>query len=373
MALIGIDIRKLDDYGIGTYIRNLIFQLDKSDSGREFLLYRKPGTDPGVLPQGMKNTVEKAGLYSLLEPFRLGRSARRARIDLLHCPHYVTPFAPGCPMAVTVHDLIHLLFPEYLPNRGALRYARFFLKRAAKRASVIFAVSERTKQDILHHLPAREDQVVVTHNAVDPQMTRSPEPDGLEDTRSRYILNHPYVLYVGNLKPHKNLVGAVEAFASFRRRAGSEWRFVFVGSQTAGNEVHRAIERAGLKGAVRFLGFVPDKHLLPIYYLAGLFLFPSLYEGFGLPPLEAMAAGTPVVSSNSSSLPEVLGDAALLVDPHDPEAMASAMLRIISDDELRWQLIERGRKQVEKFSWRETARKTLEGYTRALGRAGSDR
>jgi glycosyltransferase involved in cell wall biosynthesis len=373
MALIGIDIRKLDDYGIGTYIRNLILQLDMLDSGQEFLLFRKPETNTGILPQGMKSAVERAGLYSLLEPFRLARSAKRSGIDLFHSPHYVTPFSPRCPITVTIHDLIHLLFPEYLPNRSALRYARFFLKRAAKKAAVIFAVSERTRQDILHHLPAREDQVVVTYNAVDPLMTRVPETAELEETRSRYILNHPFVLYVGNLKPHKNLARAVEAFSRFRNRVGKEWRFVVVGSQSAGGEVHRTIGTTDLKGAVRFLGFIPDKHLLPIYALADIFLFPSLYEGFGLPPLEAMAAGTPVVSSNSSSLPEVLGDAALLVDPHDPEQMASAMLRIISEDELRRTLIERGRRQVEKFSWSETARKTLDGYLRALGRAGSDR
>ncbi len=373
MALIGIDIRKLGDYGIGTYIRNLLVELDKLGGEHKYLLFRKPDEKTDSLPLGMETRVEKSRLYSPLEPFKLGRSARREGIDLLHCPHYVTAFAPGCPMAVTIHDLIHLLFPQYLPNRSALRYARYFLKRAASKAAVIFAVSERTKADILEHLPAKEEQIVVTHNAVDPRMFFEPETAELEEARTRYRLDKPYILYVGNLKPHKNLAVAVEAFARFRNEAGDEWRFVVVGSEVAGNEVYRRIEMSGAKGAVRFLGFIPERHLRSVFKLAGIFLFPSLYEGFGLPPLEAMAAGVPVVSSNSSSLPEVLGDAALLVDPHDSTAMGDALLRIIENDELRQQLINSGRERVKRFSWRTAAEKTLAGYREALGRAGSDR
>ncbi|HUX08105.1 MAG TPA: glycosyltransferase family 1 protein [Acidobacteriota bacterium] len=372
MAFIGIDIRKLGDFGIGTYIRNLLLELDKLGGDHKYLLFKKPDEKTDSLPPGMETRDEASRLYSLSEPFKLGLSARREGLELLHCPHYVTAFAPGCPMAVTIHDLIHLLFPQYLPNRSALRYARYFLRRAARKAAVIFAVSERTKADILKHLPAKEERIVVTHNAVDPRMLREPGEAELAEARFRYGLDHPCVLYVGNLKPHKNLGIAVEAFARFRKKAGDEWRFVVAGSEAVDNEVHKRIEMSGAKGAVRFLGFIPGRHLPSIFRLADIFLFPSLYEGFGLPPLEAMAAGVPVVSSNTSSMPEVLGDAALLVDPQDPVAMGDALLRILDDAELRRRLIAGGRERAAGYSWRKSAEKTLSGYLRALGRAGSD-
>jgi len=174
MSLIGIDVRKLGDFGIGTYIRNLLAGLSELDQEHKYLLLRKAETDPTELPAGMESSVERSGLYSPTEPWRLGWSARRAGLDLLHCPHYVTPFLAGCPVAVTIHDLIHLLFPRYLPGRAARRYARFFLRQAARKAKVIFAVSNCTRDDILEHLPAREEQIIVTYEAVDPAMSREP-------------------------------------------------------------------------------------------------------------------------------------------------------------------------------------------------------
>ncbi len=366
MARIGIDIRKLADYGIGVYIRNLVRGLAEA-GGHQYTLFHKPGEETAGLPAGARYRVERSGLYSLREPFSLGVSARRADLELLHCPHYVAPFWPGCPLAVTIHDLIHMLYPENLPNRAARAYARFFLRRAANKAAVIFAVSETTRTDILEHLPAREEQVVVTHNAVDPRLSIPPGEEELSRARERYVLNHPYALYVGNIKPHKNLPAAVRAFARFRRAAGQEWRLVIVGSRGVDYELRRSIEIAGVREAVRFLGFIPTNFLPAVYGLAAVFVFPSLYEGFGLPPLEAMAAGTPVVASDRSSLPEVLGDAALLVDPSDEVAMAEAMERACADGELRETLIRRGRERVGRFSWRRAVERTLEGYSIALG------
>ena len=372
MSLIGIDVRKLGDFGIGTYIRNLLSGLSELDQEHKYLLLRKAETDPAELPTGMESRIERSGLYSPAEPWRLGWNARRAGLDLLHCPHYVTPFLAGCPLAVTIHDLIHLLFPRYLPGRTARRYARFFLRRAARKAKVIFAVSNCTRDDILEHLPAREEQIIVTYEAVDPAMSREPGEAELEEVRTRYALDRPFILYVGNLKPHKNLGIAVEAFARFRNQAGPEWQFVIVGGEPADGALRRTIESSGVRGSVRFLGFLPKRRLPAVYRLARTFLFPSLYEGFGLPPLEAMVAGTPVVASNISSLPEVLGDAALLVDPRDADAMAAALEKIETDEELRGDLVERGRQRARRYSWRETTELTLAGYRRALGQAGGE-
>lgn len=366
MARIGIDIRKIGDYGIGTYIRNLLKHLNSINREHDFILFHSPGADLSRLPKEMSAVEEKSGLYSIREPFSLGRSARRAGLQLLHCPHYVTPFFPGCPLAVTVHDLIHLLFPEQLPNRLALSYSRFFLKRAAKKAAVIFAVSECTSRDILNHLPAKEERVVVTYNAVDPLMSRSVAEEEGRAVRRRFGLGKPYILYTGNLKPHKNLKKAIEAFVLFLKTADTKLEFVIVGIDQPDDNLQRLIESLKIKDAIRFLGFVPLKELPAIYAQAELFLFPSLYEGFGLPPLEAMAAGTAVVASDRGALPEVLGDAASLVDPLNPQAMAAAMGRIICDSRLRRQLIERGLRQVGKYSWERTAEKTLDGYRLAL-------
>jgi glycosyltransferase involved in cell wall biosynthesis len=366
MAHIGIDIRKLADFGIGTYIRNLLLQLERNDSGHQYTLFHFPGADLDGLPVGMKRTVEKAGLYSLREPFTLGRNARRAKLDLLHCPHYVTPFAPGCQLAVTIHDLIHLLFPEQLPNRAAYLYARFFLKRAAKKAKVIFVDSECTRKDVLAHLPAREERIIVAHLAVDPSINRSVGEAERNETRRRFKLDRPFVLYVGNLKPHKNLETGVDAFARFRSSAGNEWEFVIAGRDRADEALRRRIESLALGEVVRFVGFVSAQALPALYSAASLFFLPSLYEGFGLPPLEAMAVGTPVVVSNRGALPEVLGDAALLVDPEDVEALAAALERAAGDDALRSALVEKGRRRVREFSWEKLAEKTLAGYRLAL-------
>ena len=366
MARIGIDIRKWADYGIGVYIRNLVRGLVEA-GGHDYTLFHKPGEEPAGLPSGARYRVERSGPYSLREPFSLGAGARRAGLELLHCPHYVTPFRPGCPLVVTIHDLIHLLYPENLPSPAARAYARFFLRRAAKKAAVIFADSETTRSDILEHLPARQEQVVVIHIAVDPRLARPPGGEELARARERYVLDHPYALYVGNIKPHKNLPAAVRAFARFRRAAGRQWRLVIVGSHSVDSELRRAIAVAGVREAVRFLGFIPAEFLPAVYKLAEVFVFPSLYEGFGLPPLEAMAAGTPVVASDRSSMPEVLGDAALLVDPTDEAAMAEAMERACADGELRETLIRRGRERAGRFSWRRAVERTLEGYDAALG------
>jgi alpha-1,3-rhamnosyl/mannosyltransferase len=369
MARIGIDIRKVRDYGIGTYIRNLVAGLGSAGGGHEFALLHAAADPAPDLPADMRRIVEPSRLYSLREPFSLGRTARRSGLALLHCPHYVTPFRPGCPVAVTIHDLIHLLFPQYLPNAAARFYADYFLRRAAKRCAVIFTVSEGSKRDILERLPAREERIIVTPNALDPLYR---EPAGAEETAEcleRLDVRSPYVLCVGNNKPHKNLSTALAAFATFRRRVGREWSMVFAGSSFAdphgGAALLRQVEESALADAVQFTGYLPDPDLRALYAGASIFLFPSLYEGFGLPPLEAMAQGTPVVASNRSVMPEILGDAALLVEP-DAAVLAAGMEQVAGDSVLRAGMIERGFARAALYTWEHTVNRTLAGYQRAL-------
>lgn len=369
MARIGIDIRKIRDFGIGTYIRNLVSGLHSRAHGHDFVLLHAPDDPAPELPATMERASEPSGLYSLREPFSLGRTARRLKLDLLHCPHYVTPFRPGCPVAVTIHDLIHLLFPAYLPNPLARFYAAYFLRRAVRRSAVVFTVSEGSRADILARLPATAGRVLVTPNALDPACFAPPEATDIAVLLERIGIRTPYILAVGNNKPHKNLAAALEAFAIFRRRAGAAWSLVYAGGSFtdphAGAAMLSRVEEGGMADSVVFAGYLPTVELHRLYAGAAMFIFPSLYEGFGLPPLEAMALGAPVVASNRSVMPEILGDAALLTDP-EPALLAAALERLAEDDSLRADLIARGRTRARQFTLDRLVETTLDGYLRAL-------
>jgi glycosyltransferase involved in cell wall biosynthesis len=272
------------------------------------------------------------------------------------------PLLP-CPSVVTIHDCIHLMFPEYLPNRLAHVYARTFMTIAAKRSARVLTVSEASKRDILHyfHIPAAKVDVI--HNAIDDRFHQAPDADDVVRVRQRYQLNDPFLLYAGNIKPHKNVDRVIEAFARLKKRGFEPLKLLIIGDEISKSpQLRRAVHRHHLHKHVRFLGFVPDATLAVLYRLADVFVFPSLYEGFGLPPLEAMASGTPVVTSNVSSLPEVVGDAALLVDPRDPDAIAAAVERILTDDALRRSLVQKGLARAHEFSWERSVRRIRDVY-----------
>ena len=241
---------------------------------------------------------------------------RRERLDLFHAPHYVLPALTPSRTVVTIHDCIHLMFPEYLRHRLGYAFARASLYTAAHKSDRIFTVSEQSKRDILKFFNVPPDKIVVTPNAIDDRFSVPPSEEHVVNTRERYQLSHSYLLYVGNIKPHKNLERLIEAFHLVRQQGRSELELIIIGDEISKlQSLRRAVHKYDIHRYVRFLGYVPDKTLAVLYRLASVFVFPSLYEGFGLPPLEAMASGTPVVTSNVSSLPEVVGDAAVLVDP----------------------------------------------------------
>jgi glycosyltransferase involved in cell wall biosynthesis len=369
---IAIDARKLHDFGIGTYIRNLVHELAKLDPASEYVLFARPGDLAEVAGTGpnVRGIAETAGAYSFREQYRLPMAARRAGADLYHAPHYVLPpFVPG-PAVVTIHDCIHLRFPQYLPSPAAWIYAHTMIRLAARRAARILTVSEASKRDILHYTGVRPEKIVVVHNGIDARFATPPDPEALERVRMRFALTHPFVLYVGNIKPHKNLERLIEAFAIARSGGPEDLRLVMIGDEISKYPALRqSVHRHRLDKHVRFFGFQPAATLVAFYRMARAFVFPSLYEGFGLPPLEAMANLTPVVTSNISSMPEVAGDAALLVDPHDPRAIADGIHRAVTDEALRADLIERGRRRAAAFSWREAAVRTLDVYHSVLGTA----
>jgi glycosyltransferase involved in cell wall biosynthesis len=253
----------------------------------------------------------------------------------------------------------------------AYRYAKFVMGSAVARSAVVYTVSQASRDDILRFYPATDpEKVRVVPNAIDAELLEDPGEEEKERVRERYQIRGRFVLFAGNVKPHKNLERLIRAFALVRAQAGRrDLRLVLIGDDVSRYaSLRRTAEEAGVRPDVRFFGFVPHRTLAALYRMAAAFAFPSLYEGFGLPPLEAMACGTPVLTSRISSLPEVVGDGALLVDPYSEEAIAEGLARILDDDELRQALVQRGRKRAEAFSWERSVRQIHCGYLRALGK-----
>jgi glycosyltransferase involved in cell wall biosynthesis len=301
-------------------------------------------------------------------PFRL----RALRTDVYHGPAVFLPHVKlGYGTVVTIHDLVSFLFPQTVPRKYSL-YMRLMTRLAARSADRIIAVSHATKADLVQILGVPPGKIVVIHEAVGPEFSRPPSPAAIADVIRRYGLHSPYCLFVGNLEPRKNLPGLIQAFAQVRRRLGAAGRstqLVLAGTRAwlhAG--IFRAVEEHGLGAAVVFTDYVPLADLPALYAGATCFVFPSLYEGFGLPVLEAMAAGAPVVAARAGSIPEVAGDAAVLVDASAPGELASAIEAVLTDAGLRERLIARGRARAATFEWNTVARETRAVYDAVYGR-----
>jgi glycosyltransferase involved in cell wall biosynthesis len=368
---IAIDARKLHDFGIGTYIRNVLIGLARIDQQTDYIVLCRPGDVDAVAELGVnfRPVAESARPYSIAEQIRLPLSLVRERVHLLHEPHYVLPPAVRCRTVVTIHDCIHLMFPQYLPGTLAHVYARVSMWSAVRKSDRILTVSEASKRDILRFFDIAPEKVDVIYNAIDERFLRSPDDESMDRIKQRYQLNHPFLLYVGNIKPHKNLERLIDAFGRARAAGLDDLRLIIVGDELSKYPpLRQAVHRHRLDKYVRFLGFQPYDTLAVFYRLARAFVFPSLYEGFGLPPLEAMACGTPVITSNVSSLPEVAGGAALLVDPYDPASIAEAITRAVTDEGLREELSRRGLARAREFSWEQSVSAVHRIYMEVLER-----
>jgi len=367
---IAIDARKLHDFGIGTYIRNLLRGLAKIDRATEYVLFCNPedAAVAGELGSNFRAVPEKAGHYSITEQISIPLAVKRAHVDLFHAPHYVLPALTPGPTVVTIHDCIHLMFPQYLTHHMSYAYARASIWTAAHKSDRIFTVSEQSKRDILKFFKVPPEKIVVTPNAIDERFNMAPSDELVRQTRERYQLSNSYILYVGNIKPHKNLERLIEAFDYVRSQGRSELELLIIGDEISKLQtLRRAVHKHKLHRYVRFHGHVADQTLAVLYRLASVFVFPSLYEGFGLPPLEAMASGTPVVTSNVSSLPEVVGDAAVLVDPYSADAIAQGILKVLHSSHLRAELREKGFARVREYSWMRSVERVREVYGELAG------
>ncbi len=294
------------------------------------------------------------------------RALRASQAHLLHALAFAGPRQISIPWIVTIYDLSFMKFPASFNslNRVYLNYA---VRDSLRRSDRAIAISESTKRDLVSQFRVRPAKVQVIYCGVDLSFMPASDPSSAAQLRARYSLSEKFILYVGTIEPRKNIVRLLRAFARAKRDAGLPHRLVLVGARGwKYEEVDRVIEEEGIAREVVFTGYVPQEELASCYRAADLFVYPSLYEGFGLPPLEAMACGTPVVTSNTSSLPEVVGDAALLVDPEDEQALAGAIVRALTDHSLRERMTARGVAQAARFSWARAARETTALYREVL-------
>jgi glycosyltransferase involved in cell wall biosynthesis len=367
---IGIDARKLTDFGIGTYIRHLVDSLALIDDENQYVLFARPEHQDRLahLPENFRVVPEPAPVYSIRELIVLSWRLFRLRLDLYHSTHYVLPAIVPCRAVVTIHDIIHLLYPEFLPHALAFSYASRMIKRSLTRGDRIIAGSQNTKDDLLQHFEIDESKIEVVYYGVADRFRQRVPDQQREEMLAELGLTTPYILFVGNPKPHKNLDNVVRAYAKARSMNGLDAELVCVGG--SGPETVRVKERAshlGVSEHVHFTGRLADKYLPAVYQGAELFVYPTLYEGFGLPVVEAMASGVPVITSDKSALKEVAEGYADLVNPVDVDQMAHAIAHCLSDPEHRAALARLGSRRAADFQWQRTAKQTLEIYLSALG------
>lgn len=366
---IGIDARKLDDFGIGTYIRNLVTHLAALDRENRYVLFVGANSQGrlGEVPENFRFVVERSKVYSIRELLALSFKLFRLRLDLYHATHYVLPTVVPCRAVVTIHDIIHVLYPQFLPHPLAFLYAQRMIRRALVRGDRIIADSQNTRSDLMEYFDIDGRKIRVIYPGVADRFRARLEAAELDRRLANLGIERPYVLFVGNPKPHKNLDNVVQAFARAVKDGEIPDRLVCVGDRGASQfKIRQRAEQLGIGERLRLLGHVADEELPAIYQGARLFLYPTLYEGFGLPVVEAMASGTPVVTSNTSALKEVADGYAELVNPLDVPAMAQAIRKVLGDEQRRLALARRGLRRADDFRWERTAELTLEVYTRAI-------
>ena len=363
-----IDVRRLGDFGIGTYIRNLVQALARHDKesrytlvtfnkGPEEMAELGPNFHTAEYPRPDTDVIQNAAF-----PFFL----RRLHPDLVHIPLNSVPYWLQRPYVVTIHDMSSLLYPARGDVRGAMHQERY--RRGAARAERIIAVSHSTRRDIESFMRIPTSRIRTIYSAPDPSFAQEPDTSQDEQILQRYSIQPPFILYAGTIRPQKNVPRLVEAFAVIRSELEnhplfSQLKLVIIGDELSRYPaVRRAVVATRVEPFVRFLGFVPLDTLKVFYRAATIFAFPSLHEGFGLAPLEAMACGTPVVASDVPALVEAVGDAAELVTPDNLFDVARGLRSLLLDENRRLELSRNGRARAQRFDWDDTARSVLEVY-----------
>ena len=367
--LVGIDARLMyhQPAGISRYTRYLLRAIARVDQADDFVVFQhRNHPDPILQADNFRRATLYAPVHTRLEQFMLPAELGRFRLDLLHCTDFIPPLRASLPTVITVHDLAFLHWPHFLTQDSASYYGQ--IDRGVRSANHIIVPSESTKADLIAQLGVRENKVTVIYEAADEKFRPMSPEQARQELGAKYALSDPFVLFVGTIEPRKNVDGLLRAFHRLVQRNGcGDVGLVIAGARGwLTEEVEEQIREMKLVDRVKLLGRVSDDDLHRLYVAARCHVHPAHYEGFGLPPLEAMACGTPTIVSNVSSLPEVVGDAALLVNPQDAEELAVAIHRLLTDDALHAELSEKGLQRAACFSWDQAAHQTLEVYRRVI-------
>jgi len=365
---LAVDGRKLTDFGIGTYLRALLRGLDERPDV-ELTVIARIGHEERVseLAPGARVVSTAARGYGVAEHFQLPAALLRERVDLVHFPHYVVPQFLPKKTVVTVHDLIQLFYPPPGQHQLARLYLRLVLGSALRRARRVITVSRSSRRDLVNLFAADPERLIVVPNGVDPVIAERPDKERLDEVKARYDLRSPLILVVANDKPHKNLDLVLRAYHLAIRKHRIPGQLVFLGGAGAESRLQTRADRIGIGERVRLLGRVPRADLYALYHVAAVQLHVSLYEGFGLPVLEAMCAGVPVITSNLGAMRELGEGVARLVNPLEVDEVAAALERVLVDDPMRRRMIEAGRRRAESLSWGRTVEETVAVYRLALG------
>jgi glycosyltransferase involved in cell wall biosynthesis len=354
--------------GSAVYTRNLVTRLQALGSGHDFVLYAFGKARERAGRRPWETVIRDTVWMHVAVPLRVWHD----RIDVFHATAFSAPVAVRCPLVLTVLDLATVKHPEWFDHRWFYFYTTLTLPFLATRADRIVTISEASKRELMAHYGLAAERIAIVPPAVDHALFHArQDPEAVRSVRARLGLPDRFILSVGTLEPRKNLSRLIEAFAIMRARAATDRLLVIAGDRGWQYEqIFRTVRSLGLEDTVRFLGYVPEPDLPLLYHAADLFVYPSLYEGFGVPILEAMACGCPVVCSNRSSMPEVIGEAGITVDPEDGEALAAAMERVLGDPAVADALRSRGLARAQRFRWEDSTRLLL-GVYEDLARSAS--
>jgi glycosyltransferase involved in cell wall biosynthesis len=373
---IAIDMRRMYEFGLATYIRNVVRTLGRVDSVNEYLLLGAAARfeQLGSLPENFHFLPLQNPEGTFATYLEMQRVVNTHGVDLVHVPHtFWRPLLTRAPYVITVHDLLDYMYRARTNNGMRRAFHSYMTQRVMDKAARIFAVSNFTKRDVARYFNVDPRKIEVVYNALDESFQRGHSTLAEQEmVRGRYQVNSPFLLYAGRISPHKNVARAIEAFSALKTELAKEGaypdlKFIIIGDEVSKNpDIRRAVIRSGMQHDVRFLGYVSIDVLRIFFDMAKVFVFPSLYEGFGLPPLEAMAHGTPVVASNTSALPEVVGSAGLLVNPENVFEISRALHRMLTDQPLRERMKAAGIEQARRFSWETSVRRMVAVYEEVL-------
>ncbi|MBN1660893.1 MAG: glycosyltransferase family 4 protein [Anaerolineae bacterium] len=366
---IGIDARLVyySQAGIGQYILHLVNNLAQVDRENEYILLQSRKDETTILDQSNFRRVSLwTPSHHRLERYSLNVELMRLGLDVLHSPDFIPPHRPSCKSVITVHDLAFLLYPHFLTRESARYYGH--IDHAVRWTDHIIAVSESTKHDTIRHLGVPEEKITVVHEAASPIFQPVDREVARQEVHRRHGVNAPYILFVSTIEPRKNVPTLIRAMWQLLECYKEDVHLVLAGGKGwLYEDAFAVVDELKLDGRTHFVGRVSSEDLLYLYNAAEMLAHPAFYEGFGLPPLEAMACGLPVIVSEVASLPEVVGDAGLLIDPHDIDELTVAMWRVLNEEDQRHEMREKGLRQAAKFSWERAAKETLEIYRRVVG------